>query len=399
MNHDDIDVMLREYAPRWRAAQPPAPTADLALRVASRESGRTGRITASARIVAGLAAIARAVRTPRTWLPVVAAAVSIALVAGGIGMVRHYAQPSPAQSTPPSTSPGIVAWRPLPATNPAIPVTITSPSPDPAPAEALPPCRSGDLSASDPRDGAAGGTRTLTVTFRTRAEPCRLDGYPGVTPLDRDGREVAVPIERDNPEYGNAVALVGTDVAVLTLSWTSTWCAPEVEVATLRLGLSDGGGSIVVDGFGRSQCYGVPGSGTTAPIRVGEFRPERFTTGEIGTVFDRVRVEADLPATAKTGELMRFRVTLTAPAGRDVPLDPCPDFSITIGDTVTYGLNCPGVPYRDRAGRPYLPGGVPVTFAMQATAPLRQTLAAKMTWRLVDTSAVDGRTVDVLAIR
>jgi hypothetical protein len=389
MNNDDIDVMLREYAPRWRTAQPPPPTAEVALRVATDEARRAERI-------------ARVLRLPRgglRWLPVVAAAVSIGLVAGGIGVVRHYAQPSPAETPSPSTSPGLVPWRELPQTGTTLPTVVTSPSPDPSLARTLPPCRAEDLRVSAPRAGAAGGTRTLTVEFRAPARACRLDGYPSVRPLDAAGRPVAVPVELDVPEYGNPVALGGTAVALLELAWTSSWCADEVDVATLRLALREAGGTVAIDGFGRSQCYGVPDSGTTAPIRVAEFRPEHFTPGQMGSQFDELSVKATLPATAKAGEVMRFRVTLTAPADHDVVLDPCPDFSIAIGNTsVAYALNCAAVAYRDAAGRPYLPAGVPVAFAMQFEVPPEAHPGAKVVWQLRHTAAVGGGIVEILVV-
>jgi hypothetical protein len=385
MNDDDIDVMLREYAPRWRDAQPPPPTVEAAERAARRAAADP----------ASAPAWRTALRWPsRPWLPVLATAAAVALLTGGIGVLRTYTATEPGHTPTPSPSPAIVPWRALPERDPAIPNTVVSPSPDPAPAADLRPCRIRDLRASS-RRAVAGGTRTIEVRFWS-SEPCQVNGYPNITPMDADRRPVAVPVERSTPEYGNPVALGGSAIAVVALAWTSSWCADEVDVARLLIYFT-AGSVIDIQGFGKSQCYGVPGSGTKAPIRVTEFRPERFTTGHLGTVYDDVATDVLLPATAKAGETIRFRVTLTAP--RDIALDPCPDYSIRFATAVAYGLDCDAVPYRDRAGRPYLPAGIPVSFAMQATAPATATAAAKVIWQLEDTAAAGGGTVDVLVVR
>ena len=385
MNDDDIDVLLREYAPRWRSAQPPAPTAETARRLASANLMRRPAPTRTAWSTAVR-------RWLRQALPVVATGAAVALLAGGLGLVRTHTAQAPSHR--PTPSPGVVVWRALPQTNPSIPTTITSPSPDPLPAAVLPPCGAEDLRGSA-RGAVAQGTRTITVEFRSTGPRCQLNGIPVVTPLDPGGRVVEVPIEHETPEYGNAVAVDMVAPAVLKLFWTSSWCAEEIEVASLRLDIGDG--TETFGGFGKSQCYGVPGSGRKEPIRVTEFRPEHFETGRAGTPFDDVSVEADLPATAKTGETITFRVTLTAP--RDLALDPCPDVSISFGDRADYGLNCDGVPYRDGSGRPYLPAGTPVSFVARATAPTTPGRNVKVTWQLIDTSAVGGGTVEVLAVR
>jgi hypothetical protein len=391
MNDDDIDVMLREYAPRWRAAQPPAPTAEAARRVAM-----ANPMSRPATTRAGRRTVLR--WRSRQWLPMVAAAVAVGLVAGGIGLVRTHSAPQPGYTPTPSPSQGLAVWWPMPETNPTIPTTIISPSPDPAPAADLRPCRSGDLSVSS-NSGVAGGTRIIEVLYQSD-QPCQVNGYPEIIPLGRNSRPVDVPVEHEVPEYGNPVAL-GGGIAVVRLTWTSLWCADEVEVANIMVYTSPTSAG-TVDGFGESQCYGQPGSGTKEPIRVTEFRPLHFTAGRAGTPFDEVSADLALPGTAKAGETVRFRVTLTAP--RDVVLDPCPDYSITIGHVgnqtdVAYALNCAAVVFRDGAGRPYLPAGTPVTFAMQATAPPAGGRTEKVTWRLEDTGAVGGGTVEVLEVR
>jgi hypothetical protein len=375
MNDRDIDVMLREYAPRWRAAQPPAPTRSLA-------------VAATATTVGWRRSVLR-----RPWLPVLATAAAVALIAAATAVVRYNsAAPVPPAQTP---SPGVVAWQPLPGLDPALPTIVISPSPDPSVAQSLRPCRAGDLRVTRSAEGAS-GTRYVFLEIRSVTTPCRLGGYPTVTPLDPGGRALAVPVEPAAPGYGHPVAVGGPAVATLSLGWASLWCVPEVDVATLRLDLPDGGGPLTVKGFGRSNCFGVPGSGEKAPIRVGEFHPQEFQAGRMGTPFDEVGVEVRAPASVRAGTLLRFTVVLTAPPDRDVPLVPCPDYRISLGTTFTYGLNCSAVPYRDGSARPYLPAGVPVAFAMQIAAPARPDAGAKLTWQLDRTDAVGGGVVDVI---
>jgi len=125
---------------------------------------------------------------------------------------------------------------------------------------------------------------------------------------------------------------------------------------------------------------------------------------QIGTVFTGIEVELQLPASVAAGQPLDFTVTLIAPAGRDVALVPCPDYAIAFGSegnetSVGYALNCAGVPYRDAGGVPYLPAGVPVTFAMLTSAPPVRADGLKLTWQLTSArnldSVVGGGTIDV----
>jgi hypothetical protein len=64
------------------------------------------------------------------------------------------------------------------------------------------------------------------------------------------------------------------------------------------------------------------------------------------------------------GRVAEKVVTLTA-RGREVSLDPCPDFSVvTDGRERRYGLDCAGVPFRDTSGAPFLPRDRPVGFVI-----------------------------------
>lgn len=369
---DEIDQMLRKYAPRWRAAQPAPPAVDLTRLAAGRPvAGRRAR-----------------------WIPVVAVAGAVAVVATGIAVVQSYL---PAPSTPlvtasssPVTSPsssGVVPWAPLPPSGTPVPTTTLPPSPDPALADGLPSCRADSLRVSREMEGAA-GTRYIFLTI-TSTSRCRLDGYPSVTALGRSGQTLAVPVEREPSidHYNHPVPVASDAMATLRLGWSSGWCAAEMNIAKLRVDLPDGGGALTVEGFGQSACYGTAGSGQKSPITVGEFAPREFLAERVVTVFNGVSAQAIAPESVVAGERLRFTVVLTAPADRDVPLDRCPDYKISIsgatGSTeASYALNCTTVPYRDAAGRPYLPAGIPVRFAMEAETANAPVAGAKLTWQL-----------------
>jgi len=384
MNHapDEIDQMLRDYAPRWRAAQPAPPAVDRAVLVARRHIP---------------------IRRPAWWVPALAVATAVAVIAGGTGLIRSRTprQTGPPVSTTPTSTPGVVSWAPLPPSGGVVPAISLPPSPDPAGADGLPPCHAANLQVSSERDGA-GGTRYLFLTF-TAIRSCRLGGYPSVTALDGSGRTLAVPVQREasSGQYGYPVAVGSGAPATLSLGWSSAWCAAEIDVARLRVVLPDGGGTVTTDGFGQSACYGTPGSGEKAPIIVRAFTPQTFTPARVVTAFDGVSVEPILPESIAAGGRLRFAVVLTAPAGPDVPLEMCPDYRINIGDVhgsteATYALNCAAVAYRDAAGHPYLPGGTPVRFEMEADAPNAPAAAAKLVWQLlIPDPVVGGGTVDI----
>jgi hypothetical protein len=393
---DEIDRRLREYAPRWRAAQPPPPAVDPArLRAGERTLFRRPRIVRPT-------GQRRAAGRLRRWGPALAVAAAVAVLAAGIAVIRsHSARPAPQPAATPSATPGVVAWAPLPASGSGVPVTTVPPSPDPAGADGLPSCRAAQLRVSTVPTGA-GGTRYLVLAITSTAR-CRLGGYPTVTALDRGGHTLAVPVQRDasTGQYDHPVAVGGGAAATLRLSWSNAWCAAEITIAKLRVDLPEGGGSVTTEGFGTSICYGTPGSGGKAPITVGVFTPQDYTPARAVTAFDGVSAQVAAPASVAASGRLRFVVTLTAPAGRDVPLDPCPDYKILFGGesgstAASHALNCAAVPYRDTAGRPYLPAGIPVRFDMQADTPQSAAPAAKLVWQLdISDTVAAGTAVEI----
>jgi hypothetical protein len=332
-------------------------------------------------------------------VPVLAAAAAVAVVVVGIAFAVSA---WPKTVAGPSGADQPVPWVALPATHPDPKATRVPASPDPAIAAALPGCRATDLRANVEPNGA-GGTRYLMVNL-TAASPCRVSGVPAVTALGPDGSQVDVPQLVQTGPYLDAVAVGPAPNAVIVLSWPSAWCAAPVTVAKLRIDIGSGGGPLTVDGFGESTCS-APGSGNEkAPISVGSFQPIESSPAHEETVFSGVRARVDLPPSVPAGQPLHFTVTLTAPPDRDVPLDVCPDYAISIGEegnytSTEYALNCAAEPHRNADGVRILPAGVEVTFAMVAVAPPRPGGGAKLVWQLSSLRNIDnvvgGGTIDV----
>jgi hypothetical protein len=91
--------------------------------------------------------------------------------------------------------------------------------------------------------------------------------------------------------------------------------------------------------------------------------------GHVVTPYDDVLAYGGISFVANPGDTLVFFVTLRS--SQDLPLAPCPDYSIAFGahSSRSYQLNCSKVPYRDGVGRPYLPANKNVNFTMQVTVP------------------------------
>jgi len=223
--------------------------------------------------------------------------------------------------------------------------------------------------------GAAMGTRIITVTLTSWVQ-CQLAGYPLVDALDPSGRTLAVPTFQNTgvDNYNGPTAVSDSTPAVLTLEWSYQWCAAPINVAKLRITLPANSGSFTVTGFGPSACVSSPDPSYREPIAIGPIQPRDYQPAHTVTEFNEVAVSLAVPrATVSPGDTLRFTVSLHAPALHDVPLNPCPDYTIWLKGyseaMVSYALNCGAVPHRDAASNPLLPAGSVVFFAMQVTLP------------------------------
>lgn len=134
------------------------------------------------------------------------------------------------------------------------------------------------------------------------------------------------------------------------------------------------GGTVWATGLlGGEQATPTDPLATPVPWNALDPTRPRFNA-DAGDRYAAIDIAGNLNLTARPGQgTVLFTVTLTSP--KDLPLDPCPDFTITerfsYDDEVNapYGLNCAAVPFRDEDGVPYLPAGTPVAFAMELTTP------------------------------
>ncbi|MGH3445616.1 MAG: DUF4232 domain-containing protein, partial [Nocardioidaceae bacterium] len=360
-----MDARLREYADRWRDAQPDPPIAEPASWT---ESSR---------------------RPSRWWLVPAAAAAVAAVIVGiavsGPGASQRTADQNTASPAP--SAPGVVPWKPLPATHPDIPIHTVPPSPDPAVAAQAPPCKAEQLTARSSAQ-ASGQTLFLYVRLSLRRGPaCRLSGYPTVRLLDEHGQPAGIPTAHAGGSlaYRHPVLVAPGRPASLPLLWFENWCGPKLRNDRIDIPINDSG-TVSVKGFGQSPFCQAPHN--PDPVSVSTFRPVEFTPAKRESAFADVRVRVTrAQGVASAGQRVYFRVTLTA-HGHDVSLATCPDYTVEqyasgTQSTRRWGLNCAGVRHRDSAGRPVLPAGVPVTFAMQADAlAVTKRQAVKFLWRL-----------------
>jgi len=372
----DVDRALRDYAARWRQAQPgPAPI-DL------------GRVTRPG---------------PPRWLPVAAVAAAVAALSAGVFLAPdrtgggHVTPPPPPATRTPERNPdAVIPWQPLPPVNATFPSTTVPPSPDPAPARGLPPCRASQLTATVER-GAAAGTLYDGVNLRAASgAACRLEGRPQVTALGPHG-EITIPVQalETGADYPGPVRVAGGAPAVIMLQVLSGDCRKNRDATALRLRLPDRGGVIdLKDGW--PMC-----SKPAFPIGIGTFQPETWVPGKVGTIF--ATLTAEIPQNSihvDPSGRVKYTLVLTVDGDDGVPLAPCPDYVTGVylptgREEETHALNCTGVPFRDAAGRPYLPAHSTVRFAMEAPFSTLSGGGGKLYWQLktVDSLAAGGGVV------
>lgn len=271
----------------------------------------------------------------------------------------------------------------------SLPSRTTPASPDPAAAAGARPCGADDLTVLKTSNGPAMGTDYVIVRLGlVGASPCHLDGFPVVHLLDH-GRVLDVPVRHatDTDDfYGEEKAVLVTSSAPATFRMSrSTTSCPANDSDATRVELPGISASFTIPGFGHTFCE--PGDSTAPTISVGPIQPLRQKAAHVTSPYNEVKATGSLPHSARAGQPLDFTITLTAE--QDLPLGPCPDYTIfTDAGQRRYALNCAAVPHRDAVGRPYLPAGVPVTFAMRLEAGVARD--TKLGWRLVTPSGDVG---------
>jgi hypothetical protein len=311
--------------------------------------------------------------------------------------------PAPSTPAPPSSSgaaAGVVPWADLPAAHLSIPATVLPATPAPAPAD-VPACRSSQLALEVRPAGAAGGTYYEQLGLRLAGTTaCEVDGLPTVT--WHDGTALlpigSRPAALGTYDVHRRVLLTPSQTATVVVAWADAACTPAPPPKATSVTLRLASGATVTAAIGRrsaeQSCVlgpdhaGIPGStGSVQPVMVFDPSPTHYQPRQVTNAWHFVQADDDQPLhlVGAPGGTLRFTVTLTS-RGRDTPMTTCPDYTMSFYGVPhplveRHQLNCAAVPYLSADGTPYLPAGVPVTFAMEAVAP--STASLKAIWQIV----------------
>lgn len=345
MNDDDLDQRLSRAGEAWRASQA-LPAVEVP-----------------------------AVRPRPAWVLPVAAAASVALLAGGVTLAATQLDRDDRSDPPPAASKG-ERWHPdlppgvgptaVPGAVPPVPQEVSYPAAEAAgtytprvfEAAGAPDCRGQDVRLD--LEPAGPGEMRLVLSAKGDDVRCATGYRPNVQ-FRKDGKYVEVLEQQSDPRAGDwpSSVLVTTGQRAMTLSRWIGWCAGEgPEVDTVEVIDSDW--SVMLPMPERAPCPVTDFEDDK--LHLPFWSPEGFTFepresfGPIAArVVDRVEGPAGLPT---------WVVELTA--RRDVFLDTCPSWQVRQGDEEagSWRLNCDGVPDHKDDGRPYLPAGEPVRFAI-----------------------------------
>ncbi|CAG7646790.1 DUF4232 domain-containing protein [Actinacidiphila bryophytorum] len=127
--------------------------------------------------------------------------------------------PTPTRGTAPTPTPGTTA---PPGTGTRGPTATGTPTPDPAPTRtgpasgsgATPMCATSQLTAAlGGGDAGAGSLFRYLVLTNHSSTACHLTGYPGLSMLDADGRQIGAPADRQPMAYSAVVLRPGGSVS------------------------------------------------------------------------------------------------------------------------------------------------------------------------------------------
>lgn len=312
------------------------------------------------------------------WVLPVAAAASVALLAGGVTLAASQLDRDTRSDPPPAAEQG-ERWDPdlpvglVPAKIPDAVEPVNQPVEFPAAEVAgsysprltdtvgQPAC-----SASDVRFGIARGQGAQEVEFRLEVAgddtTCVVSRYP-FQQYTRDGKPVEVLTRTWDPGTGDwpaAVLITPDRPAVLWTSWVG-WCG-DPGFDTVEMFFDDNSVKrLKVEGQ-LAACTGDVKSGFEKMRMIG-WEPEGFSVRAPGSF---AGLKARLVDEVKgPGGLPTWVVELTATKD-DIDLATCPSWEVRQGDqeAASWRLNCDEVPFHHAGGTPYLKAGEPVRFAI-----------------------------------
>jgi hypothetical protein len=269
-----------------------------------------------------------------------------------------------------------VPWRPIPA-SPTTTTTTTTTTLAPAP-----PCKASQLSPSKGRGGAATGHIETTIVFSNRGPTCRLGGYPRLIGFSSTRRHVSLTahhgtffeslIPVDLAHGRQALLLLGTEDMCSSFSFHSAKDTYDEVVIIFPKGEGELTARTypfdTICGLDESELGILPPPAALVP-------PPPAPPGSPGSL----SVTVHLPASAKSGEVLSYTVSLHNSTKVAVDLHHCPDYTEILGypfKTVrTYTLNC-------TRARPIRPGQTRV-FEMKIPTPKVTTpTTVKFLWQL-----------------
>jgi hypothetical protein len=301
---NDIDRRLSDYAERWRAQQAPPPAPEVPMRS----------------------------RIPR-WIPAVAAAAAVILVAGGVAYAVTTLNDDGNTGTP--------------AVQPSItPVDLTGAVPftDAAPDHSLQPCTPTTIAGgAGMSEGAAGTTYYNFTVTNTGAAACALtnnvsmilhaDGQPDVTAASAQHTVTTTTLRP------GGVATVPLAVPTLCQGADPAGGAPAQTYTDVAIVLGDQGTETVP---GQSIAY----YGCVAQTQPFTIDNSNATTG--GNPTSNLDINLELPSGLVSGGTLVYVVDLSNPTQHTIDFSgACPAYTQQLSDPAsnavasgTYALNC-----------------------------------------------------------
>ena len=320
-----------------------------------------------------------------SWLRVryaAAAALAVVVAACGSGVEKPEADVSGRGAGPSSTAAPSVSTNgpspadlsdatPAPSADTSSATTSAAAVTTPAAGTSAPACRGADLDGRverSPVGGAAAGSFRVAVT-NVGASPCLVTYYASGDVLDDDGKPAGLMSAVPLPGLPDEPALFPGGTAQVFGSWS--WCGPRRPVALrLRVRLNSGDNlDLPAADVPPRPCHERerhPGSVSfsTWTALGADMLPLRNPQ-------ESLELTVEMPAHARMGQRVKFRVILHNRHASPVPLSPCPELTLGIRGLdhratewipPNRALDCAGAP----AAVP--PGGT-VTFEQELVVP------------------------------
>jgi uncharacterized protein DUF4232 len=236
---------------------------------------------------------------------------------------------------------------------PAVPFVASTPRPTAPPATptrepSVRQCSARDLVGAYSGDNGAGGTNLRVVAIANTSDtPCGIRGKPSVTILvanrlaeatyaqPADGPVAILPADVERPTPGEPPR---PGQLWLTVGFSRSCSSVASWMSTLVVTMPGDGSTLRIDLPSRN--LGQPASTPlpSASCQDGPYFPQ-IGTWDLGVVEPPVppapglalRAVANAPGIAVAGEPFRFEVTITNESDSALTLEPCPNYSISIG--------------------------------------------------------------------